>query len=121
MLHESAGVEPGRGRAEARLAVVETEGVRPAQLRRLEEPGQPKTHLENCTGRDKTKTETKTASNLFQPVLGDRLFAKNWHWFVFLKGNMSARSSEQERRVDARALIADEGRDKLRKASGSRK
>ena len=25
-----------------------------------------------------------------------------------------ARSSEQERRVDARALIADEGRDKLR-------
>ena len=32
-----------------------------------------------------------------------------------------ARSSEEERRVDARALIADEGRDKLRKASGSRK
>ena len=31
------------------------------------------------------------------------------------------RSSEEERRVDARALIADEGRDKLRKASGSRK
>ena len=29
-----------------------------------------------------------------------------------------ARSSEQERRVDARALIADEGRDKLRKAIG---
>ena len=39
MLHESAGAKPGRGRAEARLAVVETEGVRPAQLRRLEEPG----------------------------------------------------------------------------------
>ena len=32
-----------------------------------------------------------------------------------------ARSSEQERRVDARALIADEGRDKLRKVMGSRK
>ena len=31
------------------------------------------------------------------------------------------RSSEQERRVDAMALIADEGRGKLRKASGSRK
>ena len=31
------------------------------------------------------------------------------------------RSSDKERRVDARALIADEGRDKLRKASGSRK
>ena len=32
-----------------------------------------------------------------------------------------SRSSEQERRVDAMALIADEGRGKLRKASGSRK
>ena len=31
------------------------------------------------------------------------------------------RSSEEERRVDARALIAEEGRDKLRKALGSRK
>ena len=31
------------------------------------------------------------------------------------------RSSEQERRVDAKALIADEGRGKLRKAMGSRK
>ena len=31
------------------------------------------------------------------------------------------RSSEKERRVDARALIAEEGRDKLRKAAGSRK
>ena len=28
-------------------------------------------HLENCTGRDKTKT----ANNLFQLVLGDRMFA----------------------------------------------
>ena len=34
---------------------------------------------------------------------------------------VEARSSEQERRVDAMALIADEGRDKLRKAVGSRK
>ena len=31
------------------------------------------------------------------------------------------RSSEEERRVDAKALIAEEGRDKLRKAMGSRK
>ena len=30
-----------------------------------------------------------------------------------------ARSSEQERRVDAKALIAEEGRDKLRKVLGS--
>ena len=34
---------------------------------------------------------------------------------------VEARSSEEERRVDAKALIADEGRDKLRKAVGSRK
>ena len=32
---------------------------------------------------------------------------------------VEARSSEKERRVDAKALIADEGRDKLRKAAGS--
>ena len=32
---------------------------------------------------------------------------------------VEARSSEEERRVDAKALIADEGRDKLRKAAGS--
>ena len=32
---------------------------------------------------------------------------------------VEARSSEEERRVDAKALIADEGRDKLRKAGGS--
>ena len=33
----------------------------------------------------------------------------------------AGRSSEKERREDAKALIADEGRDKLRKAQGSRK
>ena len=32
---------------------------------------------------------------------------------------VEARSSEEERRVDAKALIADEGRDKLRKVLGS--
>ena len=32
-----------------------------------------------------------------------------------------ARSSDKERRVDAKALIAEEGRDKLRKAVVSRK
>ena len=31
-----------------------------------------------------------------------------------MNGSELARSSEQERRVDAKALIADEGRDKLR-------
>ena len=34
---------------------------------------------------------------------------------------LDERSSEQERRVDAKALMAEEGRDKLRKAAGSRK
>ena len=34
---------------------------------------------------------------------------------------VEARSSEEERRVDAKALIADEGRDKLRTAAGSGK
>ena len=58
-------------------------------------------------------TETKHSS-LHSPkgsdpkVLGGRMKAQ-------------ARSSDKERRVDARAPIADEGRDKLRKASGSRK
>ena len=35
------------------------------------------------------------------------------------KREVEARSSEKERRVDAKALIADEGRDKLRKVLGS--
>ena len=35
------------------------------------------------------------------------------------EANGEDRSSEKERRVDARALIAEEGRDKLRKARGS--
>ena len=38
-----------------------------------------------------------------------------------LKTAPANRSSEEERRVDAKALIAEEGRDKLRKAMGSRK
>ena len=37
------------------------------------------------------------------------------------RGSPQGRSSEKERREDAKALIADEGRDKLRKAQGSRK
>ena len=36
-----------------------------------------------------------------------------------LEREVEARSSEEERRVDAKALIAEEGRDKLRKAWGS--
>ena len=85
------------------------------------------THLENCTGKKDGKTKSiqnpvealrdrcgDKHSSLHSPkgsdpkVLGGRMKAK-------------ARSSDKERRVDARAPIADEGRDKLRKASGSRK
>ena len=38
-----------------------------------------------------------------------------------IKNSTKIRSSEKERMVDALALDADEGRDKLRKATGSRK
>ena len=40
---------------------------------------------------------------------------------VLGRRSKQARSSEKERRVDAKALIAEEGRDKLRKAVVSRK
>ena len=38
-----------------------------------------------------------------------------------IKNSTKIRSSEKERMVDALALNADEGRDKLRKATGNRK
>ena len=53
----------------------------------------------------------------------DRQIRRLWTRLNSLRNadTVEARSSEQERRVDAKALIADEGRDKLRKAVGSRK
>ena len=49
----------------------------------------------------KTKQEKNTVQKFSLRVLGG-------------ENGSEARSSEQERRVDARALIAEEGRDKLR-------
>ena len=57
-------------------------------------------HLENCTG--KKQTTNNLSREPLQLVLGGG------------ERRELARSSEQERRVDAMALIADEGRDKLR-------
>ena len=57
-------------------------------------------HLENCTG--KKQTTNNQSCSTFSIVLGK------------VEQCELARSSEQERRVDAMALIADEGRDKLR-------
>ena len=48
-----------------------------------------------------------TISIVLGMVMGQETFSKN-------KERVEARSSEKERRVDAKALIADEGRDKLR-------
>ena len=46
---------------------------------------------------------------------------QNWQTICRIERSRDHRSSEEERRVDARALVAEEGRDKLRKAMGSRK
>ena len=58
-------------------------------------------HLENYTGK-KQNTKNNLSREPLQLVLGGG------------ERRELARSSEQERRVDAMALIADEGRDKLR-------
>ena len=60
------------------------------------------------------RTDHEPGEIRFSIVLGSRIEPKR-------RGSAAelARSSEEERRVDARALIADEGRDKLRKAAGS--
>ena len=86
-------------------------------------------HLENCTGktfrakRRKRKIpvrsgscEANKSSHMILSIVLGRIV-----WRTISKERVEARSSEQERRVDAKALIADEGRDKLRKAMGSRK
>ena len=62
-------------------------------------------HLENCTGEAMKDARVALSRKSLRRGRERKL----------------ARSSEKERRVDARALIADEGRDKLRKAMGSRK
>ena len=76
--------------------------------------GQPRTHLENCTG--KTFREAIFVEETSQKR---RLWNSQIRLYSYLnslrnKDTVEARSSEKERRVDAKALIADEGRDKLR-------
>ena len=67
--------------------------------------GSREAHLENCTGEAMKDARAALSRKSLRRGRERKL----------------ARSSEKERRVDARALIADEGRDKLRKAMGSRK
>ena len=63
--------------------------------------------------RSKRKTEVERQKSEARPeaVAGDR--KKN--------GLRSKKSSREEHRVDAKAPFAEEGRDQLRKAAGSRK
>ena len=63
-------------------------------------------HLENCTAKESKQTLRRIAVRRLRGLR---------------RAPSGDRSSEQERRVDAKALIADEGRGKLRKAMGSRK
>ena len=63
-------------------------------------------HLENCTAKESEQTLRRIAVRRLRGLR---------------RAPSGDRSSEQERRVDAKALIADEGRGKLRKAMGSRK
>ena len=87
------------------------------------EAGTARTHLENCTGktfrncsREKLRFQSLTSNeNSSQIRLSSHLNSLRNGKIV------EARSSEEERRVDAKALMAEEGRDKLRKAMGSRK
>lgn len=99
------------------------------------------THLENCTGRKKPKEKLKGSAEEKNRKRGTETDKSEMHSLLnsLRKVDVSerekrrrprkrrrarepaGRSSEKERREDAKALIADEGRDKLRKAQGSRK
>ena len=83
---------------------------------RPKDEGQPIPHLENCTGktfrncsREKLRFQSLT-SNENSSQIRLQPFLNSLRKAVAVE----ARSSEKERRVDAKALIADEGRDKLR-------
>ena len=92
-------------------------------------------HLENCTGETKHPAEASSAEGNERDrkeTEGTERDRKRGmrkrtqkepsrHEKSLRSGAVAelARSSEKERRVDARALIAEEGRDKLRKAMGS--
>ena len=82
--------------------------------------GEARTHLENCTG--KRHSERSDIRGRFQSEakVANSQIRLSSHLNSLRNGMVvEARSSEEERRVDAKALIADEGRDKLRKAAGS--
>ena len=81
------------------------------------------THLENCTGKETDFCE-KYRAGRFQSE--GEIRNTNQNNLQLLLNSLRkvtvgelARSSEKERRVDAMALIAEEGRDKLRKVEGS--
>ena len=73
-------------------------------------------HLENCTGKTFERSGSRGG---FQSEAAEAETHKrirlSFHLNSLRSGMIAkARSSEEERRVDAKALIADEGRDKLR-------
>ena len=128
--------EPGCGNAQSSMneSIVHEKGTRgsPQGLSRGETSGRrtsvqcgsTPTHLENCTGKNILQKKSERAEDSSQKR--GRMESKHWipNHLNSLRsegvvGSLIVRSSEQERRVDARALIADEGRDKLRKAMGS--
>ena len=69
-------------------------------------------HSEEARKRGRFQSEARTCGNSQIRLLSHLNSLRNGEV-------VEARSSEEERRVDAKALIADEGRDKLRKAAGS--
>ena len=73
------------------------------------------THLENCTGRHSELKQRSRKIPVRGGCCGNSQIRLSFHLNSLRNGMIvEARSSEKERRVDAKALIADEGRDKLR-------
>ena len=79
------------------------------------EAGTARTHLENCTGKTFREEATFAEESSQRRRLRNSQIRLSFHLNSLRNGMIvEARSSEKERRVDAKALIADEGRDKLR-------
>ena len=83
--------------------------------------GTARAHLENCTGKRERERSDGSGRQQSEAEVAERQIRGSSRRLNSLRngGMIEARSSEEERRVDAKALIADEGRDKLRKAMGS--
>ena len=72
-------------------------------------------HLENCTGKNiQRSTEARKIPVRSADVWNSQIRLQPFLNSLRKAVAVEARSSEKERRVDAKALIADEGRDKLR-------